>query len=98
MSEAELKTEIKDIADYLGCNADELWSEVSKIIQAQKAEWEKDEVHNLEAWRKGFEAGYDQVINEMLYWLVETKRKTVPAEWVTVRQRKFGDELSKEEV
>jgi hypothetical protein len=29
------KREVIEIADYLGCNGDELWSEVSKLLQRQ---------------------------------------------------------------
>lgn len=37
MSEPEragLEKEVLDIADYLGCNGPELWSEVSKLFEA----------------------------------------------------------------
>ena len=46
----------------------------------------EDEPYDTEAWKDGFQSGYDQVINEMLYWLAETKRKTIPSKWVTSRQ------------
>ena len=46
----------------------------------------EDKLFDTKAWKDGFQSGYDQVINEILYWLAETKRKTIPSKWVTSRQ------------
>lgn len=36
LTDEELEQEVRSIADYLGCNEDELWSEMSKLILSQK--------------------------------------------------------------
>lgn len=37
----DLEAEVKSIGNYLGCNEDELWSEISKLISDQVAKAEE---------------------------------------------------------
>ena len=71
----ELEKEVREIAEYLGCNDGELWSEMSRLIEQEKTKARIDELENVlnQEVEKSFRSQKAEMINKITARISELK-------------------------